>query len=222
MDRGYNYLLAKMAERNANPGREEEIDRALWAELGDRGAILASDSAGFTLITRTRGTPHFLSMIQKGIAISLPIIEQEGGVLAKQEADNMLTTFPAPSAALRAATRIVLDLRAHNESVADLDSRIHYSFGIGFGGFLRFSHDIFGDEVNVASKLAEDTAQKEEVLLNKAATDQLDELPERWSLAPWEKVWHGGTELEYRKAAYPPPGLRAISQDHSRSEKKTT
>jgi class 3 adenylate cyclase len=213
MDRGYDYLLAKMAERNAHPGRAEEIDRALWAELGDRGAILASDCSGFTRITRTRGTPHFLSMIQKGTSISLPIIEQEGGILVKQEADNMLTTFATSSAALRAATRMVLALRAHNESVADLDSRVHYSFGMGFGGFLRFSQDIFGDEVNVASKLGEDTARNEAILLSKAATDQLDELPEGWSLDPCEIVWHGGAELEYRKAAYLPPDRQLIPPD---------
>ena len=70
MDKGYDYLVAKMAERNAHPDREEDIDRALWAELGDEGAILASDSAGFTRITRKRGTLHFLSMIQIGVEIS--------------------------------------------------------------------------------------------------------------------------------------------------------
>jgi len=205
MDKGYDYLVAKMAERNAHPDREEDIDRALWAELGDEGAILASDSAGFTRITRKRGTLHFLSMIQIGVEISLPIIEQEGGVLVKQEADNMLSTFPAPVDALRAATRIVRSLRAHNESIADIDRQVRYSFGIGYGKFLRFSHDIFGDEVNVASKLGEDTAHGDQILISKSAEAQLSELPEHWALGPWKQVWHGGTELNYRIAVHPSP-----------------
>ena len=76
LEKGHDYLFALLSERNANPDRANKIDRLLWEELGDQGAILATDSSGFTRITRKRGTLHFLSMIQKGFAMSLPIIKR--------------------------------------------------------------------------------------------------------------------------------------------------
>ena len=204
LEKGHDYLFALLSERNANPDRANKIDRLLWEELGDKGAILATDSSGFTRITRKRGTLHFLSMIQKGFAMSLPIIKREAGTLVKQEADNILCTFPEPLNAMRAAEGIRKKLEAHNQSIEDSDSHIRYSFGIGYGSFLRFSHDIFGDEVNVASKLGEDTATENTILVSKAAYGRLGEVPAQWSLTSPRIVSLGGTALEYREAAHQP------------------
>jgi adenylate cyclase len=204
LEKGHDYLFSLLSERNANPSRADQIDRSLWEELGDHGAILATDSSGFTRITRKRGTLHFLSMIQKGFAMALPIIEREGGTLVKQETDNILCTFPEPLDAMKAADGIRRELEAHNLLIEDADSHIRYSFGIGYGNFLRFSHDIFGDEVNVSSKLGEDTATENTILVSKAAFDRLGNSPAQWSLSSPKTVSLGGTALEYREATHQP------------------
>ena len=66
MERNHLYLRERLSERLAHPERADEIDRELWAELGQEIAILMSDTSGFTRITRERGTLHFLSLVQRG------------------------------------------------------------------------------------------------------------------------------------------------------------
>ena len=47
-----------------------------------------------------------------------------------------------------------------------------FCVGIGFGQILRIGdHDVFGREVNAASKLGEDTAKANEILVTKSAVD---------------------------------------------------
>ncbi len=55
----------------------------------------------------------------------------------------------------------------------DLD--MHGEFGIGYGEILIIENeDIFGSEVNLASKLGEDLAQRGEILLTEAAHARVD------------------------------------------------
>jgi hypothetical protein len=51
--------------------------------------------------------------------------------------------------------------------------RLAFSFGIGFGEVLDLGHDLLGLEVNLASKLGEDTARPGEILLTPDAARTL-------------------------------------------------
>jgi len=201
MEKDHRYLATRLAERNANPNRAIEIDQEIWNELGKEVAILVSDTSGFTRITKERGILHFLALVQKGVELSRPIIKYEGGILLKQEADNMLCAFPSPDHALRAAVSIVQTLRKQNESVSERDSHIEFSLGIGYGRILCMTDEVFGDEVNVASKLGEDTANGGEILLSKAAAEALTSPHEECILGEWETINTSNVALRYRKAS---------------------
>jgi class 3 adenylate cyclase len=54
------------------------------------------------------------------------------------------------------------------------DERFHFSYGIGYGEVLDLEDDVFGLEVNLASKLGEDLARPGQVLLTPAAAAGLD------------------------------------------------
>lgn len=192
--------MTRLAERNAQPERASQIDQELWEQLGQDCAILLSDTSGFTRITKERGLLHFLSLVEKGVALSRPLIEGEEGILLKQEADNMLCVFPSADQALRAAVGIIRALLSHNEGIEDVNSQISFCLGIGYGKILRLTDEVFGDEVNVASKLGEDTAERDEILLSKGAADALTGTLEGCTLSDWETVHTGNVDLSYRKA----------------------
>jgi len=199
MERNYHWLMERLSERNAHPERAEAIDKELWKELGQTCAILVSDTSGFTRITKECGTLHFLSLVQKGVALSRPLIEKESGILLKQEADNMLCVFPLSDQALRAGVGIIRALRSHNEGIEDGNSQIGFCLGLGYGKTLRLTDDIFGDAVNVASKLGEDTAERDELIFSKAAGGALTGEVAGCTLADWETVRAGNVDIPYRK-----------------------
>jgi class 3 adenylate cyclase len=51
---------------------------------------------------------------------------------------------------------------------------VRFSYGIGWGDVIDLEADVFGLEVNLASKLGEDLARPGEVLLTAAAAQALD------------------------------------------------
>ena len=56
--------------------------------------------------------------------------------------------------------------------------------GVGFGKLIKLGdEDVFGHEVNLASKLGEDTAEGNEILVTRAAHAAIGELPN----AHWEE-----------------------------------
>ena len=69
--------------------------------------------------------------------------------------------------------------RRHNEGRAPED-RVELCLGIGFGPMLRIGdEDVWGKEVNVASRLGEDTAGSGEILVSEAVRAAVaDDLPE--------------------------------------------
>jgi class 3 adenylate cyclase len=104
-----------------------------------------------------------------------PAVEQNKGEVIKQEADNLFAFFPTPQDALEAALDIFRAFEAMNAVVPD-ERDIHGGIGIGFGDTLVIGdEDLFGDEMNRASRLGEDLAGQQEILLTPSAYEALPE-----------------------------------------------
>jgi class 3 adenylate cyclase len=112
-------------------------------------------------------------------AIAVPAIEGRGGEIVKFIADDVMAAFPTPDAALAAA----LEIRAAIEvdlGVTQADMRFQVCIGIGYGPALHVPRtDLWGDEVNLAFKLGEDTAGPGEILLTERAFAALATQPAR-------------------------------------------
>ena len=68
--------------------------------------------------------------------------------------------------------------------------------GIGFGEVLDAGHEgCFGNEVNVASKLGEDTAEPGEILLTQSAYETIE--PTRQSLFTARSLEVSGVSIQY-------------------------
>ena len=95
------------------------------------------------------------------------------GEILKVEADSLLLRFHDPSAACRGVLAMEAALARHNRRLPE-DERVRFSYGIGYGDVLDLEGDMFGLEVNLASKLGEDLAKPGEALLTPAAAAALD------------------------------------------------
>jgi class 3 adenylate cyclase len=155
------------------PEAKEELTREIYERYGETRAILVLDMSGFTRTTQLRGVVAFLLMIYRMRQIVAPIIQANGGVVVKTEADNLYCLLDTVESAVKAARDLISRLEDENAS-KDEDQRIYVSIGIGYGCILNIAQeDIFGDEVNLASKLGEDLAERGQVLLTRAASAQM-------------------------------------------------
>jgi class 3 adenylate cyclase len=166
---GRDLLARLLSERNQYPDRAEEIDRLVRNAFERQVAIMALDMCGFSRLTRQLGIIHYLAMIQQMEEAARPAVTANDGVVIKREADNLWAIFDEPAKAVEAALDIFRAFDAVN-SVVPTGRDIFGSVGIGYGETLIVgSEDIFGSEMNLASKLGEDLAGKSEILITSAA-----------------------------------------------------
>jgi len=166
-------LLRLLDARNEHPESLAEIDGEIWTRFGRTRAVLVLDMCGFSRLTMRYGITHFLAMIRRLVTIVRPIIADAGGLVVKTEADNVFATFEDVPEALAAARAIHRNLDAANTFLPE-DWDLHAGIGIGYGPVLLIgTHDLFGSEMNVASKLGEDVAGRGEILLSAAARARL-------------------------------------------------
>ena len=151
------------------------FSQSIEREFTQRRAVLVLDMSGFSRTTQVHGVVSFLLMIHQMRLLAAPTIEACGGILVKAEADNLYCLFDEVSQAVAAAREIIRQLNTVNV-LLPATRRLYASIGIGFGDILVLGgHDLFGDEVNLASKLGEDVAQGGMILLTEAARTELPE-----------------------------------------------
>jgi adenylate cyclase len=180
--------------RNEHPERIAQLDAQIRAEFEEVHAILVLDMCGFSRLTIRHGIIHYLALIRRMQAVALPEITRGGGRLVKTEADNVFAVFPTPGKAARCAMRIQRELARHNRALPE-DWDVHVGIGIGHGPLLLVGeHDVYGSEMNLASKLGEDLAAAGEVLVTEAAHARLGALGARFAGA---KARLSGMNLRY-------------------------
>jgi adenylate cyclase len=155
------------------PERKAEITETIEDIFGQKKAILVLDMSGFSHTTHYYGIISFLIMIHRMQLMCRPCIEGKQGKMIKAVADNLFCIFNTVDDAVGACHEINEHLISANE-VMSLEQHLYAKFGIGYGNILNIGdEDIFGDEVNLASKLGEDIASKGEILLTSSAQAEL-------------------------------------------------
>jgi class 3 adenylate cyclase len=158
--------LWKLIEARTEPDADvERIDARIWDLFGEDWAVMFTDLAGFSRHTHQFGITHFLQIIWEQRRLLEPVVESYDGILVKSEADSQLILYKRPVDALRCSFEMLGMLAQVNRRRRE-EEQILLCIGIGYGGLLRVGDaDVFGREVNAASKLGEDTAQAGEVLV---------------------------------------------------------
>jgi adenylate cyclase len=163
-------LLDELLER---PYDRATLERQIDETFVEERAVMVLDMSGFSRTTQVHGIVSVLLMIHQMRLLAQPPIEQHEGVLVKAEADNLFALFGTVDDAVATGREITRSLTAAN-LVLPRDLELYVAIGIGFGGILNIGdQDLWGNEVNLASKLGEDVAQLGDILLTPAAREQL-------------------------------------------------
>lgn len=186
--------LQKLIAARLEPAADREsIDRHIWDLFGEEWCVMFTDLAGFSRNVAEFGIIHFLQTIQESERILVPIIESHDGILLKVEGDSFLVIFRNVQKALHASIEMQHATRRYNQGKTR-EEHVLLCVGLGFGRLLRIGDaDVFGAEVNAASKLGEDTAKANEILVTKAVRDAAKSM----------------TDIEFEAIDEVPPGAEA-------------
>lgn len=161
--------LWKLVEERTKPGADTAaIDKRIWDLFGEDWAVMFTDLSGFSRRVSEFGIVHFLQVIYEQRKLLLPIVEAHDGLLLKEEGDSFMIMFRAPDRAIACGIAMQKACSNVNERRKP-EEQILLCIGIGYGRILRIGEsDVWGREVNAASKLGEDTAQPHEILVTGA------------------------------------------------------
>ena len=161
-------LIAARIEAAAD---RDAIDQRIWDLFGEEWCIMATDLAGFSRNVAEFGIIHFLQTIYESERILIPVIEKHDGILLKVEGDSFFVIFRNVQKAIRASIEMQQTTVRYNTARVPQE-HVLLCVGLGFGRVLRIGDaDVFGAEVNAASKLGEDIARASEILVTKAVRD---------------------------------------------------
>lgn len=126
-------------------------------------AILLADIVGSTPLYEAVGNVRALEAIGHRLDAMRMAVRDLGGDFVHSRGDDVLATFESPAVALLAAARML-------EEAAS--GQVKMRAGLHFGAIVRARGDIFGDSVNVTSRLAT-SANPGEVLVSQDFVDTL-------------------------------------------------
>jgi class 3 adenylate cyclase len=170
-NRAQGRLEALIAERAAPDADKEWIDRRIWDLFGERWAVMFTDLSGFSRHVAEFGIIHFLQVIYESQRLLVPVIEEYDGVLLKREGDSLLVMFRNPAKAVACSIAMQGVLARYNQG-REASEQVLLCVGLGYGDVLRIGdEDVFGAEVNAASKLGEDEAVAGDILVTAALRD---------------------------------------------------
>jgi adenylate cyclase len=161
-------LWRLIEERTKSGANTEAIDERIWDLFGEEWTIMFTDLAGFSRHAASFGIIHFLQVIYEHKKLLLPIVEEKCGILLKAEADSLMILFKRPLSALACAIDMQRACQHANQRRIP-EEQMLLCIGLGSGHVLRIGDtDIYGAEVNAASKLGEDVAKPNEILVSDA------------------------------------------------------
>ncbi len=194
--------LEQLIQERLKPGADKAaLDQRIWDLFGEEWCVMFTDLSGFSRGVARFGIIHFLQTIHESERLLIPVIEAHDGILLKVEGDSFLVIFRNVPKALRAAVEMQRVLAAYNAAQPP-EEQVLLGVGLGFGRMLRIGDvDVYGAEVNAASKLGEDTAKAGEILVTEAVRTRAGEL-EALRFEPIPET-PPGAEQAYRVVGFP-------------------
>jgi class 3 adenylate cyclase/TolB-like protein len=121
------------------------------AETRKLAAIMFTDMVGFS---RQKGSneAHTLRLLAVHNQVIQQAVAEHHGTIIKTVGDAFLVDFPSVVHAVQCAQAIQAQFRTHNADKVSTD-QIHIRMGIHLGDIVQQDGDVFGDGVNIASRL---------------------------------------------------------------------
>ena len=115
-------------------------------------AIMAADVVGYSRLMGANEVGTLTALKEHRAGLVDPAIAEHQGRIVKLTGDGMLVEFPSVVSAVECAAEIQNEMRARNMDVPT-ERRIEFRIGINLGDVIVDEDDIFGEGVNVASRL---------------------------------------------------------------------
>src|SRR5579863_2304088 len=154
--RGQNELLAEL----------EKFRRAI--------IVMFTDIKGSTAYFEKYGDVAGLMMVHQCNDMLRQIVERHCGKVIKTIGDAIMATFEDPAESLHAAIEMQKGLIDFNAPKPEQD-HVFIRIGLNFGQGIVKSNDVFGDVVNVASRV-ESVAVPEQIVISETLKDQVDKI----------------------------------------------
>ncbi len=184
--------------RGRTKANADSLDREIEKLCVSETTVMMCDSSGFTRRTHQYGILHFLAVMTDVYDRVEPIVTKHHGTVISRGADNLLATFDDPVKGVNAAIAMQRLLAKFNTGKTDRD-QFQLCMGFHHGSILRLKDGIFGDKVNIASKIGEDLASAEEILVTGEVAKRL---PARIKRAYARSVELGGKNFELHRIKY--------------------
>ena len=115
-------------------------------------AIMAADVVGYSRLMGANEVATLTSLREHRDELIDPCIASHQGRIVKLTGDGMLVEFSSVVSAVDCAVDVQREMRARNADVP-VERRIEFRIGINLGDVIVDGDDIFGDGVNVASRI---------------------------------------------------------------------
>jgi class 3 adenylate cyclase len=138
--------------------------------------VLFVDIVGSTRFYDEHGDVAGLVMVQKCLDLLIPLIEQHSGTVIKTIGDAILARFVDAESAVRSAVAMQRNLEERNRHRAPGD-QIHVRVAINLGLALLKGNDVFGDVVNVTSRI-EGATGADEIAISPSVYEKIQHLPD--------------------------------------------
>lgn len=166
-------LMSLLDELGEHPELIEDIERRIQDAFQQVRTVMVLDMSGFTRATQQGNIISFLLSINQMRRIVEPVVKENGGLLVRAEHDNLTCLFDRVEDAIEASREVTDRLESANV-ILPSDKELYCSIGIGYGSILNVENEaIYGNEVNLASKLGEDIGNLGDVLLTSDAHGQV-------------------------------------------------
>jgi class 3 adenylate cyclase/pimeloyl-ACP methyl ester carboxylesterase len=133
-------------------------------------AILAADIAGYSRLMG-EDEPATVRDLKAHQAVVLPLVGRYGGRIIDTAGDGILAEFPSVINAAECAVEIQTIMAARNEAVPE-SRRMRFRIGINLGDVIHDEARIYGDGINVASRL-EGIAEPGGICISRQVFDQV-------------------------------------------------
>lgn len=158
--------LTELVTRRCEPHADKKaIDEKIWKLFGEDWTVMFTDLSGFSRSAAKFGIVHFIATIIQSERLFAPILEDHGAFILKREGDSLMILFHDPRQSLDCALAMQRACQAFSADKPDED-KVILGLGLSHGKILRLgSNEAYGEAVNSASKLGEDTAGPNDVLV---------------------------------------------------------
>jgi len=136
-------------------------------------SILFTDIEGYTRMSESQSIVETMAILQESDQIIAPIIKKHEGVVIKKIGDAYMARFDSADSAIMAGIQIQQAIYSNNQKRSEADQITwNIRIGINTGPVFVKDGDVFGDAVNIASRV-ESNARSGEVYCTRETADSV-------------------------------------------------